>query len=300
MKKKVWTYLPNAINIVFTLIEKNGIIYITENYYMGENSVKNVVITGSTRGLGLAMAKEFLKVGCNVTISGSTPDSFHREKEEVREFENQIIFIHCNVKDISDIRNLWVKSVDKWGSIDIWINNAGQNCPHEFIWETGEEYMDSVVDTNIKGVMYGSKIAVENMLKQGYGQVWNMEGLGSNNMIIDKTILYGTSKHALTYFTKGIAKELKNSSIKIGRLSPGMVLTEFITKSPTGELSSVIEDNQFKKIFNILADKPETVAKFFIPKILQNTKQDAHLQWLTNTKTFQRFMMSPFRKRNLL
>ncbi len=160
--------------------------------------------------------------------------------------------------------------------------------------------MDAVVNTNIKGVMYGSKIAVENMLKQGYGQVWNMEGLGSNNMIIDKTILYGTSKHAVTYFTKGIAKELKNSSIKIGRLSPGMMLTEFITKSPTGELSTVIEDNKFKKIFNILADKPETVAKFFIPKILENTKQDAHLQWLTNTKTFQRFMMSPFKKRSLL
>ena len=267
---------------------------------MGDNSVKNVVITGSTRGLGLAMAKEFLKAGCNVTISGSRPDSFNRKKEELREFENQIIFIPCNVKDISDIRNLWLKSVDRWGNIDIWINNAGQNCPHEFMWETGEEYVDSVVDTNIKGVIYGSKIAVENMLRQGYGQVWNMEGLGSNDMIIEKTILYGTSKHALTYFTKGLAKELKNSPIKIGRLSPGMMLTEFITKSPTGELSSVIEDNQFKKIFNILADKPETVAKFFIPKILENTKQDAHLQWLTNTKTFQRFMMSPFRKRNLL
>lgn len=262
--------------------------------------MKNVVITGSTRGLGLAMAKEFLKAGCNVTISGSRPDSFNREKEEVKQFENQFIFICCNVKDISDIKNLWIKSVDRWGSIDIWINNAGQNCPNEFIWETGEEYIDSVVDTNIKGVMYGSKIAVENMLKQGYGEVWNMEGLGSNDMIIEKTILYGTSKHALTYFTKGIAKELKNSSIKIGRLSPGMMLTEFITKSPTGELSSVIEDNQFKRIFNILADKPETVAKFFIPKILENTKQDAHLQWLTNTKTFQRFMRSPFRKRNLL
>ena len=213
---------------------------------------------------------------------------------------NIVFRICCNVKDISDIKNLWIKSVDRWGSIDIWINNAGQNCPNEFIWETGEEYIDSVVDINIKGVMYGSKIAVENMLKQGYGQVWNMEGLGSNDMIIEKTILYGTSKHALTYFTKGIAKELKNSSIKIGRLSPGMMLTEFITKSPTGELSSVIEDNQFKRIFNILADKPETVAKFFIPKILENTKQDAHLQWLTNTKTFQRFMRSPFRKRNLL
>ena len=266
----------------------------------GGHMVKNVVITGSTRGLGLAMAKEFLKSGCNVTISGSKQNSFHREKEQVNSFENQFIYVPCNVTNISEIKNLWTKSVEKWGSVDIWINNAGQNCPHEFMWDTEAEYIEAVVDTNIKGVMYGCKITVENMLKQGYGQVWNMEGLGSNNMIIEKTILYGTSKHALTYFTKGLAKELKNSPVKVGRLSPGMMLTEFITKSPTGEPSSVTQDNQFKKVFNVLADKPETVARFFVPEILENTKQNAHIQWLTNTKSAQRFMMAPFKKRELL
>lgn len=262
--------------------------------------MRNVVITGSTRGLGFAMAKEFLKSGCNVTISGSRPDSFDFGKEEVKGFENQYIYIPCNVRDISQIKNLWLKSAEKWGNIDIWINNAGQNCPHEFMWDTEAEYIDYVIDTNIKGMMYGSKIAVENMLKQGNGQVWNMEGLGSNNMIIEKTILYGTSKHALTYFTKGLAKELKNSPVKVGRLSPGMMLTDFITKSPTGEFSKVLEDNQFKKIFNILGDKPETVAKFFIPRMLENTKQNAHIMWLTNAKSFQRFMSAPFKKKNLL
>jgi NADP-dependent 3-hydroxy acid dehydrogenase YdfG len=262
--------------------------------------MKNVVITGSTRGLGLAMAKEFLKAGCKVTISGSRPDSFNRAQEKLKGYENQFVYIPCNVRNISDIRNLWTKSAEKWGKIDIWINNAGQNCPHEFAWATEEQYIDAVVDTNIKGVMYGSKVAVENMIKQGHGQVWNMEGLGSNNMIIEKTILYGTTKHALTYFTKGLAKELKNSYVKIGRLSPGMMLTEFITKSPKGEESSVIRDSSFTKVFNLLADRPETVAEFFIPKILENTKQNAHIQWLTNIKSCKRFMAAPFRKRELL
>lgn len=262
--------------------------------------VKNVVITGSTRGLGLEMAKEFLKAGCNVTISGSRENSFHREKHQVEGFENGFIYVPCNVKKVSEVKNLWTKAVEKWGTVDIWINNAGQNVPHEFMWDTEAEYIEAVVDTNIKGIMYCCKVAVENMLKQGYGQVWNMEGLGSNDMIIEKTILYGTSKRALTYFTKGLAKELRDSPVKVGRLSPGMMLTEFITKAPTGEPSTVTEDNQFKKVFNILADKPETVAKFFIPKILENTKQNAHIQWLTNTKSAQRFIMSPFKKRELI
>lgn len=262
--------------------------------------MKNVVITGSTRGLGLEMAKEFLRAGCNVTISGSKPESFNKAKEELKEFKNKFIYIACNVRNIDEIRTLWLKSVEEWGCVDIWINNAGQNSPREYLWDTPDEYIDAVVDTNIKGVMYGTKVAVENMLTQGHGQVWNMEGLGSNDMIIEQTILYGTSKRALTYFTKALAKELKNSQVKVGRLSPGMMLTEFITKSPTGEASSVIRDNQFRKVFNILGDKPDTVAKFFIPRILSNTKQDAHLVWLTNLKSMKRFMMAAFKKRDLL
>lgn len=262
--------------------------------------MKNVVITGSTRGLGLEMAKEFLKSGCNVTISGSKPESFDYAKEKLKEFENKYIYIACNVRNKADMKNLWQKTADKWGNIDIWINNAGQNSPRESLWDTPEEYIDAVVDTNIKGVIYGSKIAVEAMLKQGYGQIWNMEGLGSNDMIIEQTILYGTTKRALTYFTKGLAKELKNTTVKVGRLSPGMMLTEFITKSPTGEVSPVTQDMQFRKIFNTLADEPETVAKFFVPRILNNTKQDAHLVWLTNMKSMKRFMIAPFRKRELL
>jgi short-subunit dehydrogenase len=262
--------------------------------------MKNIVITGSTRGLGLEMAKEFLRSGCNVTISGSKPESFGKAKEQVKEFEGKFIYIPCNVRNIAEIRNLWLKSVEKWGSVDVWINNAGQNCPREALWNTPDEYIDAVVDTNIKGVMYGSKVAAENMLKQGHGQIWNMEGLGSNDMIIEQTILYGTSKRALTYFTKALAKELKDTPVKAGRLSPGMMLTEFITKSPTGEVSSVTSDDKFKKVFNILGDKPETVAKFFIPRILNNTKQDAHIVWLTNMKSAKRFMMTPFNKRELL
>lgn len=262
--------------------------------------MKNVVITGSTRGLGLEMAKEFLIAGCNVTICGSKPESFDYAKEKLKEFENRYIYVACNVRRIEDIKKLWLTSIEKWGSVDIWINNAGQNCPRESLWNTPDLYIDAVVDTNIKGVMYGSKVAAENMLQQGHGQIWNMEGLGSNDMIIEQTILYGTSKRALTYFTQGLAKELKDSPVKAGRLSPGMMLTDFITKSPTGEVSSVTQDNKFRKVFNILGDEPKTVAKFFVPRILSNTKQDAHLVWLTNLKSFKRFMMAPFHKRELL
>lgn len=127
-----------------------------------------------------------------------------------------------------------------------------------------------------------------------------MEGLGSNNMIQLKTILYGTTKHALTYFMKGLAKELQGTGVLVGRLSPGMMLTDFITKTPDGDQSEAISGEKFKKVFNIMADKPETVAKFFIPKILNNTKNDAQISWLTNRKMAWRFLTASFRKDKLI
>ncbi|MHB8127388.1 MAG: SDR family oxidoreductase [Mobilitalea sp.] len=262
--------------------------------------MKNVVITGSTRGIGLAMAKKFLQAGCNVTISGRNDSLAGALEKEFIKQKGNYHYVPCNVRNISDIEELWKEASEKWGKIDIWINNAGQNCPHEFSYNTEPTYVDAVIDTNIKGIIFGSQVAANNMLKQGNGQIWNMEGLGSNDMIQVKTILYGTTKRALTYFTKGLAKELTGTTVKAGLLSPGMMLTDFITKTPEGADSPVLKDKKFQFIFNTLADKPETVAAFFIPRMLNNNKNDAHIVWLTNAKSMVRFMKVPFVKRNLI
>lgn len=260
----------------------------------------NVVITGSTRGLGLAMAKEFLKAGCNVTVSGRQASLSESLLRELEPYHGRYQYLPCDVQKIKDIEMLWSEAVAKWNRIDIWINNAGQNCPYEFVYNTDASAVEHVIKTNMIGMIYGSQIAAARMLAQGGGQIWNMEGLGSNNMLQPKTILYGTTKHALTYFTRGLAKELEGTPVKAGRLSPGMMLTDFITKSPEGAASPVIRDKSFRFIFNTLGDRPETVAAFFIPRILSNTKNDGHLVWLTNLKSAGRFVKSPFVKRNLI
>ncbi|HHW00115.1 MAG TPA: SDR family oxidoreductase [Clostridiaceae bacterium] len=262
--------------------------------------MKNVVITGSTRGIGFSMAKEFLRAGCNVTISGRGEALSEATQAELSPFKGKYIYIQCNVQDKASLQNLWDASLKHWGKVDIWINNAGQNVPHKFSWETGESYTENVIKTNITGMIFGSQVAAAGMIKQGHGAIYSMEGLGSNNMIQVKTILYGTTKHALRYFMRGLAKELEGTGVIAGRLSPGMMLTDFITKTPDGDPSEVISDEKFKKLFNILADRPETVAKFFIPEILRNTKNDVLIAWLTNRKAAWRFMTAPFRKGRLI
>ena len=261
--------------------------------------MKNIVITGSTRGIGFEMAKEFLKRGCNVTLSGRSETLHEDKRAELVDFSKQYIYVSCNVQKMEDVQNLWKCSKKHWGEIDIWINNSGQNVPFEKCYNTDKRYVDQVITTNIMGMIYGSQVASKGMLHQKKGAIYSMEGLGSNNMIQEKTVLYGTTKHALTYFMKGLAKELEGTGVIAGRLSPGMMLTDFITQTPDGNTPAIKSEESFRKIFNILADYPETVAKFLVPKMLFNTKNNAHFEWLTNTKMMIRFMIAPFTKRKI-
>lgn len=262
--------------------------------------MKYVVISGSTRGIGWAMALEFLRAGCCVTLSGRGESLSEEAQETLSAFADKFIYLPCNVQEKAQLQRLWDRSLEQWGRIDIWINNAGQNTPHKPAWETGESHTRNLIETNLLGLIFGAQVAAAGMLKQGHGAIYSMEGLGSNNMIQPKTILYGTTKHALTYFMKGLAQELEGSGVIAGRLSPGMMLTDFITKTTDGEPSEVIEDVKFKKIFNILADKPETVARFFIPRMLSNTRNDAQIAWLSNRKAAWRFMTAASRKGRLI
>jgi len=262
--------------------------------------MKNVVITGSTRGIGYAMAMEFLKAGCQVTLSGRCEALPEATLSALLPYDGKYVYVPCNVQSKTSLQHLWDASMTRFGRVDIWINNAGQNTPHKFLWETGESYTENIFRTNILGMIYGSQIAAAEMIRQGHGAIYSMEGLGSNNMIQPKTILYGTTKHALTYFMKGLAKELEGTGVIAGRLSPGMMLTDFITKTPDGDPSDVVSDKAFKKVFNILADKPEAVASFFIPRMLANTKNDAQIAWLTSGKAAWRFMTARFRKDRLI
>lgn len=262
--------------------------------------MKNVVITGSTRGIGFAMAREFLAAGCKVTLSGRGEGLPEAADTALKPFEGMYSYVPCDVRLKASLQNLWDLSMAAWGGIDIWINNAGRNTPHVYAWETDESYIDNLIGTNITGMIFGAQVAAAGMLKQGRGAIYAMEGLGSNNMIQPKTILYGSTKRALTYFMKGLAKELEGSGVIAGRLSPGMMLTDFITQTPDGDPSEVIQDEKFKKLFNILADRPEEVARFFIPKMLSTTRNDAHIVWLTNGKAAWRFLTAGTRKQRLL
>ena len=110
--------------------------------------------------------------------------------------------------------------------------------------------------------------------------------------------IYGTSKRAITYFFNALAKEVKgkNLPIQIGLLAPGIMITDFITHS-MGEQKFELSEKT-KKVYNILGDYPDVIARFLVDKIDSNTKNNVKFNWLTNGKASFRFMTSGFNKRD--
>ena len=243
----------------------------------------HIFITGGTRGIGLGLVKEFLKKGHNVSYTGTSTNSIEKTQLELKGDFHAFV---CDVRNESDIINAKNQAIQKFGPIDIWINNAGVDQERLTIDQLPTEEISKVIDINITGSMIGTSIALQEFKKQGYGYVYNFEGLGSNNMKIPETIVYGTSKRAITYFSQACNKELKeHKNITVGTIQPGMVFTDLL-------LSNMSEEGM--KIARILGDTVENVTPFIVKNVLKKKKT---IKYLTNLKIMKRFITSPFKKK---
>jgi len=155
-----------------------------------------------------------------------------------------------------------------------------------------------VQQINLQGMMQGTRIALVGMQAQGGGTIYNMEGYGSNGMMNPGMGLYGASKFALTYFNKALLAETRDSAVKICYLSPGIVLTDLLKRDMGSNDARDIA--RTRRIYNILADRVETVTPWLVDNILKPQKAGARVAWLTGAKAGKRFFLSLFRKRQLL
>jgi len=262
--------------------------------------MKNVVITGSARGLGLEMAKNFRRNGFNVVISDINMDNLYKAEATLKKIKSKgkVQMEVCDVTKSKDLKMLAESAKKVFGGIDIWINNAGINQPDKPIWEVDDKTIDMLLDVDLRGAIIGSKVAMNIMLEQGCGAIYNVEGHGSNDNVILGLSIYGTSKRAVTYFTEALAKEveIKKLPIKVGKLSPGIMITDFLTNSLGNDKISLNEKT--KKVYNILGDYPDVIAEFLVDKMINNTKNNVKFEWLTNGKAAIRFMTSGFNKRD--
>lgn len=259
----------------------------------------HIVITGSTRGIGLGLAREFLKLGHDVVISSRGSAAVEKALAGLRaEFPaRKIVGKVCEVADYAQVQALWDAAVAALGSVDVWVNNAGADgMKVPFFMLPPDNYVKTI-NTNIIGLMHCNRVAIPAMYKQGSGMIWNMEGFGSNGAVRPTLSAYGTSKSAVAYFTRALVKELDKSPVSVGYLSPGIVVTDLLVP-PLEQRNKHWERS--KKILNILADTVETVTPFLVAGMIANHgRNGAAVRWLTNGKVRMRFLMSIFRRRDV-
>lgn len=264
--------------------------------------MKTVVITGSARGFGFALAKDFRKYGFNVVLSDLKQENLDKAKTELEKIagDGQVLSVVCDVTKSQMLENLWKEAADKFGAVDIWVNNAGVNQPDLPVAMLTEEDIDFLLNVDLKGAINGSRIAFAHMAEQGYGQIYNIEGYGSNDAMKTGLTIYGTAKRGITYFTEALAKECDShydDKVLCCRLTPGIMITDFLTEANGGKTKVEIPD-KIKKVYNILGDYPETISAYLVPRMIKNKKNNGKIAWLTKRRAFGKFFKALFRKNN--
>lgn len=189
---------------------------------------KTAVITGGTRGLGFGIARAFALEGASVVIGSRSQRSVDEAVRLIQSEGGRAAGLAVDVADLSSVEALAALALSTFGRLDIWVNNAGTAGPYGPTLDFTPQAFRQVVETNILGVYYGSRTALQHFTAQGAGKLINVLGHGYNRPVPFQNA-YGSSKAWVRSFTKALADETKGSGVGVFAFNPGMVLTELLT-----------------------------------------------------------------------
>ena len=220
---------------------------------------KVAIITGGSRGIGLATAKAFLKEGATVVITASSPETARKAENLLKEEfpHSQVQGISPNLASLEEVTQAFNGVAAKNGSLDILVNNAGLSERMPFESYTPEIF-DKVMDLNVKGVFNASRAAVDHMIPQGGGVILNTSSMVS---IYGQPagLAYPTSKFAVNGLTLSLARELGPKGIRVNAVAPGITETDMMKAVPKEIIDPMIQQIPLRRL-----GQPEDIANAFV------------------------------------
>ncbi len=252
----------------------------------------NVVITGSTKGVGRGLANAFSRLGHNIVITSRRQADIAAVTQEMnKKSKGRIIGQVCDISDKKQVEALWELAKTEFGSVDYWINNAGYASGQNPVHKIPENLIHTMINTNSLGTLFGSQVAIAGFRKQGSGRLYNMLGGSFDGRRIVKGMgVYSSTKASINVLTKYLVAENKNTNIVVGTISPGILITENWLNE-----QKRLSPEAWKKIrpmINMIADQVETAAPWIVGQMIENKKSGKRIAWLTPWKIITRIVQT--------
>jgi NAD(P)-dependent dehydrogenase (short-subunit alcohol dehydrogenase family) len=201
---------------------------------------KTVIITGGGSGFGREVALKLAKKGTNISVVDISKENGEETVRLCKELDGSAIFIEADVSKVEDVKRYVTQTLDHFGKIDLFFNNAGISGSGVRTLECSVEEFNAIVDVNLKGVFYGLKFVVNEMLKTGGGVIVNTASLGG--LVGIPTLgAYSATKHAVIGLTKTIAGEYGRENIRINAIAPGTNETPMVKAFPKEAIKAMAE-----------------------------------------------------------
>lgn len=220
---------------------------------------KVAVITGSSRGLGFAIAQAYAREGAAVVVASRSANSVEQAVELIRSEGGMANGLACDVTNLDQVRKLADFATKQLGALDIWVNNAGLSSPYGPTILVTPEKITDLINTNILGVYHGTLVAMHQFVPQGRGKLINLIGRGARHPIAMQNA-YASSKAWARNFTLALAKENKTSGVGVYLFNPGLVDTDMMRHLHfvEGFENNV---NTFRTIARLWSNSPEVPAQ---------------------------------------
>jgi len=221
---------------------------------------KVAIITGAAKGIGKAIAIEFMKEGAKVVVADIDFEGAQKTVEELKKMGGEAIAVKVNVADPVDVRSMVEKTVEKFGRVDVLINNAGIAIQKPALDMTLDEWR-KIIDVNLTGVFLCSQAAAKVMVKQGGGVIINMASM-LGFIAIPKRSAYCASKAGVIGLTKELAVEWAKYGIRVVGVAPGWVATRRVVELTK---KGIVNEKVVKMLTPMSRmAKPEEVARLMV------------------------------------